>query len=74
MYLKKPDYFKTKTFEDDSLTDKNHEFNKVFGTRKSIRMSKSRINDTVDSKTDVFDNISSSCKHRINYKCKISIK
>lgn len=66
MFLKKPDYFKMKTFEDNSLTDKNHEFNKVFGTRKSTRMSKSRLNDTVDSTTNVFDIISSTCKHNIN--------
>lgn len=67
MYFKKPDYFKMKTFEDDSLTDKNYEFNKVFGTRKSSRMLKSRNNDTIDSKSNVFDNITSSCKRRINY-------
>lgn len=60
-YLKKPDYFKMKTFEDQTLTDKNLEFNSVFGTKKSSRVSKSRVNNAVDVSTDVFENISCSC-------------
>uniref|UniRef100_A0A2S2NL98 Uncharacterized protein n=1 Tax=Schizaphis graminum TaxID=13262 RepID=A0A2S2NL98_SCHGA len=57
-YFKKPDYFKMKTFEDQTLADKNQEFNLVFGTKKSSRISKSRVNNSVDVPTDVFENIS----------------
>lgn len=57
-YLKKPDYFKMKTFEDQTLTDKNEEFDSVFGTKKSARISKSKVNDVVDVSTDVLNNIS----------------
>jgi len=63
-YLKKPDYFKMKTFEDQTLTDKNLEFNSVFGTKKSSRVSKSRVNNAVDVSPDVFENISCSCMCR----------
>ncbi|CAI6357730.1 unnamed protein product [Macrosiphum euphorbiae] len=59
-YLKKPDYFKMKTFEDQSLTNKNEEFNLVFGTKKSSRISKSRVNNVVTVPADVFNNISCS--------------
>lgn len=61
-YFKKPDYFKMKTFEDDSLINKNHEFNLVFGTKKLTNISKSKNNDTVVTLKNVFENISSDCK------------
>jgi len=60
-YLKKPDYFKLKTYEGLSLLDKNQEFNMVFGTRKSSRISKSITNDMIDISSDVLNNISTSC-------------
>lgn len=53
-----------KTFEDEALTDKNQEFNLVFGTKKSTRISRSRVNNAVDVPTDVFNNISCSCMCR----------
>ncbi|XP_015375610.1 PREDICTED: uncharacterized protein LOC107170101 isoform X2 [Diuraphis noxia] len=59
-YLKKPDYFKMKTFEDQTLTDKSLEFNSVFGTKKSSRVSRSKVDNVVDVSTDVFENISCS--------------
>lgn len=57
-YLKKPDYFKMKTFEDQSLIDKNQELSSVFGTKKASRISKSRVNNAVGVSANVFDNIS----------------
>ncbi|KAE9543874.1 hypothetical protein AGLY_001852 [Aphis glycines] len=57
-YLKKPDYFKMKTFKDQSLTDKNQELSAVFGTKKASRISKSRVNNAVNVSENVFDNIS----------------
>lgn len=65
-YLKKPDYFKMKTFEDESLTDKNHEFNIVFRTKKSSNVSKSKSNVAVATSIDVFDNISCNCEYIYN--------
>jgi len=71
-YLKKPDYFKMKTFEDQTLSDKNQEFNSVFGTKKSSRISRSRVNNAVDVPTDVFNNISCSCMCITLYNCLFS--
>lgn len=59
-YLKKPDYLKLKTYEDQSL-DKDHEFNMVFGTKKAARISKSKTNDAIDISSDLLNNISTSC-------------
>lgn len=57
-----------KTFEDQSLTDINQELNVVFGTKKSSRISKSRVNNAVGVSTNVFDNISFSCTYLFLYK------
>jgi len=57
-----------KTFEDQSLTDKNQELNVVFGTKKALRISKSRVNNAVGVSTNVFDNISFSCMYLFLYK------
>jgi len=46
------------------LADKNQEFNLVFGTKKSSRISKSKVNNTIEVPTDVFENISFSCMYR----------
>lgn len=64
-YLKKPDYYKLKTFEDQSMTNKDQEFNSVFGTKKLSRMSKLRSSQTVDVTKNIFDNISSSCMYKM---------
>lgn len=72
-YLKKPDYFKMKTFEDESLGDKSQELSLVFGTKKATRISKSKTNNAIDVPTDVFNNISFSCMYKILYKCKFRI-
>lgn len=67
-YFKKPDYFKLKTFEQSnlSLTDKEHAFNVVFGTKKISRLSKSKNKEVVVAKETIFNNISSSM-YRIKY-------
>lgn len=66
-YFKKPDYYKVKTYEANPSMIANEEFNSVFGTKKSLRASKSRTSNAVDVSTDVFDNIST-CMYRINHK------
>lgn len=70
-YLKKPDYFKLKTFEGQSL-NKDHEFNLVFGTKKSLRISNSRNLDSVNTSQEIFENISS-CEYIIYYYIRINI-
>lgn len=71
-YLKKPDYFKMKTLEGQTLLDKEDEFVTVFGTKKSSRISKSRKDESIISSTDVIENITASCVyiigHKINYE------
>lgn len=57
-----------KTFEDQSLTDKNQELSTVFGTKKASRISKSRVNNAVGVSANVFDNISFSCMYLFLYK------
>lgn len=65
-YLKKPDYFKMKTLEGQSLLHKEEEFASVFGTKKLSRISKSRKDESIVSSTDIFENISASCVYIIN--------
>lgn len=62
-YLKKPDDLKMKTYNDQSVIDKNLEFNMVFGTKKAVRLTKSRTNDTFNASTDIFENITPSCMY-----------
>lgn len=57
-YLKKPDYFKLKTFEGQSKIN-NQTFNLAFGTKKSQRISNSIDNDVVNHSINIFENISS---------------
>lgn len=60
-YLKKPDYYKLKTYDDPSLSTTNFDFNTVFRTKKAARIAKSKINDEVNISSDVLNNISVSC-------------
>lgn len=67
-YFKKPDYFKLKTFEQSNLSsnyDKERQFNAVFGSKRSKRMSNARNKDNVVTTETVFKNISS-CMYIIN--------
>lgn len=52
-----------KTYNEQSVVDKNLEFNLVFGTKKAARLSKSRTNDTINVSTDIFENIISPCTY-----------
>lgn len=68
VFLKRPDYLKIKTFENQSQ-NKNEEFNTVFGTKKSIRISKSKIHNEVSVSSNIFSNISTNCMYRFCSKC-----
>lgn len=67
-YLKKPDYFKMKTLEGQTLLEKEDEFASVFGTKKSSRISKSRKEESIVSSTDVIENITASCVYIIFFE------
>jgi len=60
-FFKKPDYLKRGTIESQSV-NKNDEFNLVFGTKKSSRAYKSRINNEINVTTEIFKNISSNAE------------
>lgn len=66
-YFKKPDYLKTKSYQDNPSLLADEAFNAMFGTKKSTRISKSRTNDAVEASADVFNNIST-CVYRISHK------
>lgn len=57
-YFKKPDYLKPKTYEEKKVINKDSEFNKVFGTKKSLRYFNSKNNEIINTSTNILNNIS----------------